>query len=118
MTAYVLDVELKCALIDLGSSLNIMSLYTLEAMEVPRDRIMEQPIKVSDFRDNASFTLGYNNVDMAIEHMVSIHSIPCYRCLYFLSSATQETTGIKLSLRHITNAVKLSRNARNSRQCF
>lgn len=50
--------ELKRALTDPGSSFNIMLLFTLEVAGISLDHIIEQPIKMSGFRGNASFVLG------------------------------------------------------------
>lgn len=41
VTAYIRDMELRCAVIDLSSLLNIMPLSTLEAIGIPRDRIID-----------------------------------------------------------------------------
>lgn len=46
-------------MVNLGSLLNMMSLSTLEEMEIPRDRIVKQPVGVPAFGGNASFTLGF-----------------------------------------------------------
>lgn len=56
--AHVHDVELKHALTDRGSSLNIMQLSTLEMVGIPISRIIKQSIKVAGFGDNTFFTLG------------------------------------------------------------
>lgn len=61
--------ELKHALIDSGSSLNIMSLSTLEALKIPRRRTLNHPVKVSGFGGKASFTIGYINLDRTIGPM-------------------------------------------------
>lgn len=45
----VKEVELKSAMVDPGSSLNIISLYVLNVEGVPRDNIMRQTIEVSRF---------------------------------------------------------------------
>lgn len=48
VTTFVHDVELRQALVKL-MSLNLMPLSTLEAAEIPRDRVVEQLIEVSGF---------------------------------------------------------------------
>lgn len=55
-------------LIDLCSSVNIISLSIIKVGGIPRDRI-EQPIEVSGFEGSASFTLGYLNLDLTIRSM-------------------------------------------------
>lgn len=72
MTAYFLDSELRCALIDPSASLNIMSLSMLEATGVPRDRIVEQPIEVSGLEVSASFTLCYINLNLTIGPILEV----------------------------------------------
>lgn len=46
VTKKVSDIEFKGAMLDQGSSLNIISLSILEALRVPRKNITRQPIKV------------------------------------------------------------------------
>lgn len=60
------DVKLKTImpLIDLCSSLNIMTLSMPEVMDIPLDKIIEQPIKVLDFGGNAFFTLDYFTLNL------------------------------------------------------
>lgn len=45
LTAYVHDMVLRCALIDPGSSLNIMSFSMLEVGEIPPGRIFSSQLK-------------------------------------------------------------------------
>lgn len=59
MTAYVRNVELKRAVIDPGSSPNIMRLSTLTEVGIPWDHIIEQLIEVSGSGGSASFTIDY-----------------------------------------------------------
>lgn len=42
-------VELKRAMLDPGSSINIISLSTLDVVDVSRDKIIRQPIEMSSF---------------------------------------------------------------------
>lgn len=46
-----------------------MPFLTIEVIGTPRSRIMEYPIEVSGFGGNASFTLGYVNLDLTIKPM-------------------------------------------------
>lgn len=59
VTAKVRDVKLKRAMLDHGSSLNIISLPILDAMGVPRENITRQPIEVSGFGGNCTYTIGF-----------------------------------------------------------
>lgn len=67
MSSYVREVELRRALIDPRSLLNIMPLSTLEVVEITRDRIIEQLIKLLGSIDSASSTLSYMNLDLTIK---------------------------------------------------
>lgn len=60
-------VELKRAMLDLGSWLNIISLSVLDAVGVSQDRITRQPIEVSSFRDNCTYTMVFVNLDLIVE---------------------------------------------------
>lgn len=59
LTAHIHNEELRHVMIDLGSSPNIMPLSMLETMGIRLDRIVKQPIDVSSFEGNASFTLSF-----------------------------------------------------------
>lgn len=61
ITVSVKGVELKRAMLDPGSSIKIISLLTVAAVGVPRDKIVRQPIEVSSFRDQKAFTVGFVN---------------------------------------------------------
>lgn len=48
MIASICEVELKLAMVDLDSSLNIMPLSTLDAVGIPQDRIFKQRSRCQD----------------------------------------------------------------------
>lgn len=58
VTVSVRDVELKRAMTDLRSSLNIISLFMLQAVRMRQDIIRRGPIEVSDFIGYSTWTLG------------------------------------------------------------
>lgn len=64
MITYIHDVEFRRAIVNPVSLLSIMHLPTLEVMGIPRDRTVKQPVEVSGFRGNNSFTLDFINLDM------------------------------------------------------
>lgn len=52
------DVELKSAMLDAGSLLNVIPLSIIEAARVCRDKIFKQAIEVADLASTSIFTLG------------------------------------------------------------
>lgn len=71
--ANVNGVELRRAMLDPGSSINIISLSTLDAVGVPRDNIIRQPIEVSSFRGHKTYTFGFGNLDLVIASIRAAH---------------------------------------------
>lgn len=64
VTAHICDVELRRAMTDLGSSLNIMLLFTLEMVSIPHE---DHQAAYRGFRFlSASFTVGYINLNLTI----------------------------------------------------
>lgn len=66
VTAHIRNVELRLAMLDPGSSLDIMPLSTLEAEGIPRDTFFKQPVEVSSFRGNASLAFGFPNLNLTV----------------------------------------------------
>lgn len=66
MTANVKGVELKRAMLDPGSSINIISLLILDTVDVSREKIVRQPIKTSSFRESKTFIIGFVNLDLTV----------------------------------------------------
>lgn len=62
VTASVKGIKFKRAMLALGSSLNIISLRVLDAVETPRERISRQLVEVSSFRDHSTYTMGFVNL--------------------------------------------------------
>lgn len=102
---YVHDVELRQALVDPGSSLIIIPLSPFEVVGIPRDRIVEWPIKLPGLR-------GMHHLSLAISTstwILSPYEQPL-NFIYFLSTfyhlllRNLGSTSTKLSLSHITNA--------------
>lgn len=83
------NVELKCADWS-GSSLKYNAFINVKAVGIPQSRIIKQPIEVLGFGGNASFPLGYINLDLIIGPMwvvtryMSLPLVPriiCHICL-------------------------------------
>lgn len=80
MTAHACSVELRRAMVDVGSSLKIMPLCTLEAMGIPRDRIIKQFTEVSGFGGSASIVVGFIKLDLTIGPVQVANRCHDYRC--------------------------------------
>lgn len=64
-----------------------MPLLRLEAVGIPRDHVVEQPIEVSGLGGNAFFTLGYVNADFVmglLKTATRFHVIDARTTYYFL----------------------------------
>lgn len=59
--------------VDQGSSLSIISLSVLDAVYTPRENIMRQPIKVSGFRGDCTYTIGFMNLDPTVGLIRAAH---------------------------------------------
>lgn len=66
VTTGVKWVELKRAMIEKGSSLNIIPLSALDAVGIPRDKITKQLVEVSSFRGKSTYTMGFVNLDLNV----------------------------------------------------
>lgn len=69
MPAYISYVDLISTIVDPGYSLKFMPLSTLETVGIRRDKIIKHSVEVSSFRGNASFTLGFINLDLTVGPM-------------------------------------------------
>lgn len=68
--------ELKSALIDPGSSLNIMPLPTLEEIRIPWSKNIEQPIEASGFGGKASFIFDLTVGPIRVARLHDISASP------------------------------------------
>lgn len=71
--AKVRDIGLKRAMLDEGSSPNIISLSALDAIGAPRESIMRLPTKVSSFGEDCTHTLGFVNVNLTVRLIRATH---------------------------------------------
>lgn len=60
---------------DPGSSINIIFLSTLDAVGVPKYKIIHQPIEVSSFRGHKTHTLGFVNPDLTVGSIRAAHPL-------------------------------------------
>lgn len=80
VTASVNGVELQSAMLDWGSSINIISLAVLDAVGIPREWITRQPVKVSSFRGHITFSVGFVNLDITIGLTRTIRKLQVIKC--------------------------------------
>lgn len=73
VTASIREVKLRRVVIDTGSSLNIISLSVPGEVGVPRDKITRQPIVVSGFRGNCTYTLGFVKLSLTVRYESEQH---------------------------------------------
>lgn len=66
-------VDLKRAMLDPGSLMNIISLSVLDAIGLPLDIITMQPIQGPSFRGNRTYTMGFLNLDLTIGPIQAAH---------------------------------------------
>ncbi|XP_028061728.1 uncharacterized protein LOC114265167 [Camellia sinensis] len=66
VTAYINDVEFKCAFLDGGASINIITTDTFARAGIPKSRMARQPITVIGFGGEKKVTRGHVVVDLAV----------------------------------------------------
>lgn len=64
VTVKVIEVELKRAILDQGSSFNVISLPVLDILVVPRDNILGSRSRCQGFGGKCTYTLGFVNLDL------------------------------------------------------
>ncbi|XP_059654937.1 uncharacterized protein LOC132301725 [Cornus florida] len=64
--ASIKGVEFKRAFLDNGSSINVMPLSNFRKAGISEDRLIKEPIEVAGFGNDLHRTMGYVNVDLAV----------------------------------------------------
>ncbi|KAK9932278.1 hypothetical protein M0R45_019524 [Rubus argutus] len=64
--AQINDVFVRRALVDTGSSLNIIPLYVLKAARIPQSRIVKSEMKISGFAEADEVSIGYIQLDLRV----------------------------------------------------
>uniref|UniRef100_A0A2N9H206 RNA-directed DNA polymerase n=1 Tax=Fagus sylvatica TaxID=28930 RepID=A0A2N9H206_FAGSY len=62
VSAVIKDVQVRRALVDTGSCLNLIPLSTLKAANIPQHKIQGAPIEVTGFGGAAEYTMGHIHV--------------------------------------------------------
>ena len=70
--ATINDVQIRRALVDIGASLNLIALSTLEAMGLVDRRILGAPMEITGFRGSAESTEGYVQLALRVGPIVAL----------------------------------------------
>lgn len=73
VTTSIREVEMKRAMTDLGSFLNIISPSVLMVVAITQEKITRQPIEVFGFRGKCEYTLFFVNLDPTVGPMRTSH---------------------------------------------
>ena len=72
MTATIYGVQIKKALIDIGASLNLIALSTLEAIGMASKRILGASVEITGFGGAADSTEGYVQLALRVGPIVAL----------------------------------------------
>lgn len=75
ITASVNGVDLKRAMLEPDSLINITSPSSLDVVGILREKMIRQPIEVSSFRGNKSFIVSLVNLDLTVGPIRAAHPI-------------------------------------------
>ena len=77
LTASINKVQVQRALVDTGSSLNLIPMSTLQAANISRRKIHDTPMKVTGFGGATEYTMGYIQLALKVD--------PSYPLFVFMS---------------------------------
>uniref|UniRef100_A0A2N9H3G7 Integrase catalytic domain-containing protein n=1 Tax=Fagus sylvatica TaxID=28930 RepID=A0A2N9H3G7_FAGSY len=80
LSAVVKDVQVRRALVDTGSCLNLIPLSTLQAVNVPQQKIQGSPMEVTEFRGVTEYTMAACTTCIESRADCGTHTIPCSEC--------------------------------------
>ncbi len=66
------DVQVRRALVDTGSCLNLISLSNLKAANIPQQKIQGAPIEVTSFGGAAEYTIGHIQLVLRVGSIVAL----------------------------------------------
>ncbi|KAL6142352.1 hypothetical protein ACLB2K_060634 [Fragaria x ananassa] len=66
LEAQINDVFVRRALVDTGSSLNIIPLYVLKVAGIPQSRIVKSELKISGFTEADETFVGYIQLELKV----------------------------------------------------
>jgi hypothetical protein len=89
LSAVMKDVQVRRALVDTGSCLNVIPLSTFQAANVSQQKIHGSPMEVTGFGGVIEYTMGHVQLVLKVGPIVATHTIPCCECRSPLSCAPQ-----------------------------
>uniref|UniRef100_A0A2N9HFT2 RNA-directed DNA polymerase n=1 Tax=Fagus sylvatica TaxID=28930 RepID=A0A2N9HFT2_FAGSY len=72
VSAVIKDVQVRRALVDTGSCLNLIPLSTLKAANIPQHKIQGAPIEVTGFGGAAEYTMGHIQLVLRVGPIVAL----------------------------------------------
>uniref|UniRef100_A0A2N9HR17 Integrase catalytic domain-containing protein n=1 Tax=Fagus sylvatica TaxID=28930 RepID=A0A2N9HR17_FAGSY len=87
LSAVIKDVQVRRALVDTGSCLNLIPLSTLQAVNLPQQKIQGSPMEVTGFGGMTEHTMGHVQLVLKVGADCGTHTIPCGECGNSLSCA-------------------------------
>ena len=72
VAARIYDVHIQRALVDTGASLNLVPTNTLQAAEIPLNRVTGTPIEVAGFAGMQEYTIGSIQLVLRVEPIVAL----------------------------------------------
>ena len=72
LSMVVKDVQVRRTLVDIGSCLNLILLSTLQAANVPQQKIQGSPMEVIRFREVTEYTMGHVQLVLRVGPIVAL----------------------------------------------
>ena len=72
LSALVKDVQVRCAMVDIGSCLNLIPLSTLQATNVSQQKIQGSPMEVTGFGGVTEYIMGHIQVVLRVGPIVAL----------------------------------------------
>jgi hypothetical protein len=72
LSAVMKDVQVRCALVDTSSCLNLIPLNTLQAANVPQQKIQGSPMEVTRFGGVTKYTMGHVQLVLRVGPIVAL----------------------------------------------
>uniref|UniRef100_A0A2N9EZT3 Reverse transcriptase/retrotransposon-derived protein RNase H-like domain-containing protein n=1 Tax=Fagus sylvatica TaxID=28930 RepID=A0A2N9EZT3_FAGSY len=72
LSAVMKDVQVRCALVDTSSCLNLIPLNTLQAANVPQQKIQGSPMEVTGFGGVTKYTMGHVQLVLRVGPIVAL----------------------------------------------
>uniref|UniRef100_A0A2N9GAJ7 RNA-directed DNA polymerase n=1 Tax=Fagus sylvatica TaxID=28930 RepID=A0A2N9GAJ7_FAGSY len=95
LSAVIKDVQVRRALVDTGSCLNLIPLSTLQAVNLPHQKIQGSPMEVTGFGGSNRVYNGACTACIESGADCGTHTIPCSECGNSLPSSTGEPSIVR-----------------------